>query len=354
MKTFIHPSVELLSMSSSKISATSCSRAYFWEYVLNLVPKKLNLPFWYGSVMHKAFEAMVNPKLRKNIYKIMDAESKAYLSKYALVADDSEEIQLQLKIAKITIKVYLEEYGDKNIQLTNPQTETKFETKLIESPVIYEGTIDLFGKKKAKTILVEHKTAKQINEAFLGLLKFDVQINGYANAIKNEIIGNYPSQCHYTVFRKPQIRVTKKETVEQFLTRLEEDLHDRKDWYYVTFIHKFGKRSINEVMSDIERFTAELHTKYTKLTQEQLLNPYYWPRRRSHCLWYGACQYIMLCKNCEKYHLYLRMFQQREMRYQLEKEELTKEPVQVCDSILKLNKSKIGRKANKRTITKRS
>ncbi len=335
MKTNIYPSTKLITVSSSKLGSLSCDRYYFWMWVLNLVPRKLNLPLWFGAVMHAAFETMVKTKNIKKIIKAMDAKSKEELSKYALVAGDDAEIQLQLQIAKIIIKVYIEEHVNKIHLLDDIQTEVPFATKLKESPVIYEGTVDAFGTKQSKIRLIERKTAKTISQDLFGLLKFDVQINGYANAIKSEILGKYPAQCDYTAFRKPQIRVTKNETVKAFLKRLEKDLHTRKDWYYVTYEHKFGKNSIAEVLTDIEQITLNLYLRYQRLTTKQIIDPHYWPRRRSHCLWYGACPYIILCKNCHKYPLYLRLYQQRELRYKLEHKELSKKPLIVGTTILK-------------------
>lgn len=334
MLSQINPSIKLLTMCSSKLAATKCSRYYFWQYVMNLVPKKLNIALWFGHVMHNAFETLADTKLHNNIYKIMDKASKKYISEYALVAEDSSEIQLQLIIAKLMIKVYIEEYKHTIKQINNLQTEVAFAIELKKSPVIYEGTIDAFGTRKSTSILIERKTAKVVSDVFFALLKFDIQINGYAEAIKS-ITGTYPTQCEYTAFRKPQIRINKKESQAQFLKRLEEDLRTRKDWYYTTFKHKFGKHSISEVVADIEQTTLELHLKYQRLTTKELLDPYNWPRRRSHCLWYGACQYIILCKDCNKYHLYLRMFQQREIRYNTEYAELSKKTIGTKNTILK-------------------
>lgn len=337
MRTQIQPSVKLLSMSSSKIESLSCERYYFWMWIMNLVPRKINIPLWFGTIMHAAFEAMTNPKLHKKMNSIIDKASKAELAKHALVSGDSSEIQLQLEIAKKMAAVYLDEYSHEIIQLNDIQTEIPFETRLSESPVMYEGTIDTYGKKKSDIILIERKTARTINNILFALLKFDIQINGYAHALKHALLNKYPKQCYYTAFRKPQIRVNKNESVDAFLIRLEEDLHKRKDWYYVPFKHNFGIRSITEVMTDIERTTADLYLKYKRLTTKQLLDPYNWPRRRSHCLWYGACPYIVLCKNCSKYPLYLKLFQPRELRYKREYSELLKAPLKIQTSTLKHN-----------------
>ena len=343
-QNIITPSTKLVSMSSSKLQDLDCLRLYFWHWVLNLTPKKMNIPLWFGSVMHVGFALMMKHKSLKSIHKAMEKESRTYIKKYPLVSEDESEIQLQLKIAKIIIKVYR-----KHCKIMIPEdkkiyTETHFELPLEQAPVIYEGTMDSYWKQsKNKIILLENKTAKTINDFLFMRLKLDTQINGYAQYIKIKH-GKYPARCNYTAYRKPQIRVTKNETVKKFLVRLEKDLIERKDWYFVTYPHKFGKRSVSEVMRDIEEQVLMLWLHYAALSEEETLNPYNWPRRKSRCLTYGICPYFNLCKNTKKYNLYLRMFQQRELRYENEKKELLgyKEPK-------KKNRLKVVKK--KRRIT---
>ena len=334
MKTDIIPSIKLLSMSSSKMKNTICDRYYFWQWVLNLTPRKLNIPLWFGSVMHAAFEVMPLASGRRNIYKIMDAESKKIISEHALVSDDAPEIKLQLNIAKTLIKVYLEECKQDLNYLSDTHTETPFAFRLKETSVMYEGTVDAYGKHHKKLAMVERKTARTINDDFFAILKFDIQINSYAQSLYKSI-GQLPSECNYVAFRKPQKRVKKNQTQDDFIEELEADFHERKDWYYVSQIHKFGKNSVSEVINDIERTVSELHHKYKTLSTEQLLDPAYWPRKQSQSLHYGACQYLILCKNCRKYPLYLRLYQQRELRYPKEYEELAAAPIKHAKRKLK-------------------
>ena len=100
MNIKLYPSVKLITVSSSKLGSLSCDRYYFWNWVLNLVPRKLNLPLWFGAVMHAAFETMVRTKDINKILKAMDVTSKKELSKYALVSEDNAEIQLQIQRRK--------------------------------------------------------------------------------------------------------------------------------------------------------------------------------------------------------------------------------------------------------------
>lgn len=342
MSQIIIPSVKLISMSSSKLQSLDCLRYYFWHWVLNLAPKKMSIPLWFGSVMHVGFALMFKHKPLKVIHKAMEKESRSFIKKYPLVSEDESEIQLQLKIAKIIIKVYRKHCAimipkDKKIY-----TETHFEIPLTQTNVIYEGTVDAYWKQsKSKIILIENKTAKTINDFLFMRLKLDPQINGYAHFIKSKH-GRYPARCNYTAYRKPQIRVTKKETVSQFLVRLKKDLIARKDWYFFTYPHRFGTRSVSEVMRDIEEQVMMLWLHYAKLSVEEILNPYNWPRRKSRCLTYGVCPYFNLCKNCKNYKLYSRMFQQREIRYDNEYKELLnyKEPRKKIKSKTKKKRSK--------------
>ncbi len=125
------------------------------------------------------------------------------------------------------------------------------------------------------------------------------------------------------MFRKPGIRVKKNESVEQYLKRLEEDLNERKDWYFVSHRHNFGKQTMANTMNDIEWEVFDMYAKYSYLSMEQLLCPDCWSRNDRACFNYGVCPYFTLCSNRSRYHLYLRLFQMREIRYDEEQAELS-------------------------------
>ncbi len=190
-------------MSSSKMKNTICDRYYFWQWVLNLTPRKLNIPLWFGSVMHAAFEVMPLASGRRNIYKIMDAESKKIISEHALVSDDAPEIKLQLNIAKTLIKVYLEECKQDLNYLSDTHTETPFAFRLKETSVMYEGTVDAYGKHHKKLAMVERKTARTINDDFFAYLQEE---------IAREI-------------RLMEFAETESHAIAQHLERLYEELH---------------------------------------------------------------------------------------------------------------------------------
>ena len=319
----IVPSTKLYTVNSHKLADTSCNRYYFWRWVLNLVPKSFNINFWFGSMIHKGIEEIGAGKKLVKAKKAMVLEDKKFCKNSAPGVDVGQEVRIQRDISQLLIAGYYRVVKEKMKGLTFGGAEMHFKKKLKQSDVVYEGTLDAWYKSKRRLILVEGKTAKNPNNEYFRRLKFDLQINGYADAL-HDLEGRYPRECYYTVFRKPQIRQRKNETPSEFYVRLKQDLIDRQDWYYIFYKHLFGKGAIKAVMQDIEWTTFDLAAKYDYLTTEQLLQPENWPRSGSQlqCFTYGTCPYFALCQRPKSYPLYYRFFKMRDIRYDLEWEEL--------------------------------
>ncbi len=316
------PSTKLLTVNSHKLSDTFCGRYYFWRWIMNLVPRSFNINFWFGSTMHTGIEEVGHGKKLPKIVKAMTKTDKDFIKKNAVPVALSQEVRVQRDISKALIKGYYKLAHEKMRGLKLGGTEIHFHSKLKNSSVVYEGTLDAWWKSCKRVILVEGKTSKAPNNDYFRRLKFDKQINGYADALYR-LTGKYPRYCYYTVFRKPQIRQRKTETPLQFYTRLQKDLIVRKDWYFIFYKHVFGKGSIKAVMNDIEWKTFDLAAKYDYLTKDQLLDKDNWPREDTQCFNYGTCPYFCLCRK-QRSSLYYRFFQMRDIRYPLEKKELDK------------------------------
>lgn len=321
----ITPSTKIVSVNSHKLQdSADCDRLYFWRWVLNLVPRKLNIAFWFGTMMHSGLEQLAWGKSYVHTIKVITKESKAYLKRQPPMAADVAEINIQFKIIKIMLKVYSEIRGKRMKDLKLAGTELHLKVPLKQSPIVYVGTLDAYYKWARALVLLEGKTAKSMDNDYFSRLKFDKQINGYAIGLR-EHEGKLPTRCLYTAFRKPQIRPRKKnkpETIPEFLKRLEEDLHEREDWYFVTYIHRFGKQSIAAVLQDIEWLTFDLYSKYNYLSVDRLLCPDCWPRNDHQCFVYGTCPYFRLCKHYKNYPLQFRFYQMRDIRYEEEQLEL--------------------------------
>lgn len=327
MSEIIYPSTSLLHCDVHKLNTTACKRKYWFRYILNLVPRGFNINFWYGSVLGEGVEVLLKTKDIKKALSAMRKKDKELLANEILLPEQREEIALQRSMLFIIVKVWAEAHKKYIDSVVLVKSEERFKIKLEQSPVYFEGTLDGQGHvvKSKKQIMFEIKSASSqyLNNDYFKHLLFDKQINGYAAGKKKSELIKF-GECHYLVFRKPAIRVRQNEEVEEFLERLEDDLHDRADWYYIEYKHPFGIHAVEAAYQDIESLTFDLYCKYEFLKGEKILNPFKWGREDGQCFRYGKCRYFNLCKSVEKYPLKLKGFKSRELRYDLEPYELDK------------------------------
>lgn len=313
----IIPSTKLKVISIHKLGSTSCWRKYFWNYVLNLVPRKINFNFFYGGVLHAGFEALVMKGL-KAAYKAITKESIIRWQCSTLTNDDQEELKLQFEIIKAILTEASKQSFIKDMKML--YSERQLKCKIPGTNLIFCGTEDGSGTYKNKPASYEIKTASRIYNAFFTALSFDPQIHGYAWA-KKQNKEKLANQCAYCIFRKSAKRIKRGQTADGFVREIKQDLKDRPDWYFIIHRQTLGKTTIEKTGKNIISFAQWLQRIYD-VPKKELLDPDYWPCNSKECLSFGACPYLMLCKNLPKWKLYKRFYQQREMLYSEEREEL--------------------------------
>lgn len=304
----------------------TCKRLYFWRWIMNIVKNKINLNFWFGSVMHKGLERLTFEKNMDKVIRSMEKESKEASKKYTLDSKTKDEMYVQLEIAKILVLAYNKRFGKARRKAKILGLEVKFEIELSLCPVIFQGTMDGVEERGKKLVLDENKTAARIDNEYIQRLAFDKQINGYAMGCK-ENFRRYPAECDYIIIRKPSIRQRQTETIDQYLERFENDVDEREDFYFIRETIRFNKKKILSVKNDIEQEVFDLYTKYDGLDIGELLTPDFWPRNDRQCFNYGACDYLQLCRDPQKFMIYLRSYIMRDIRYDIEWEELSTELV---------------------------
>jgi hypothetical protein len=311
----IIPSTELKCVSVHKLRDFACPRRYFWRRVLNLQSKNLNMNFWYGSVLGAGFEAILLGK--KNWKQLMRKESHKCLEGYD-ISKLGEEIDLQLRLIEVILeqaKVQAKQHG---MSLIKSQVPVEYR---LRCDVTYCGTEDGEGVFGGKRSLYEIKTASKVNQGYLDSLKLDKQINSYCWATRKSKQKHY-GQCTYCIFKKPQKRLKKKQTVDDFVDEIAQDCIDRPEMYYEWLQLSLVKPFVDSVGQSIERMAEILKQIYDSLTKEQLLNPNYWPEMETKCSDYSGCEFLPLCLKPNGWKMYLRFYKQRTMLYDLEKEEL--------------------------------
>ena len=314
----IIPSTKLKCVSVHKLRDFACPRRYFWRRVMNFQSKNLNMNFWYGSVLGAGFEAILLGK--KNWKQLIRKESRECLEGYD-ISKLGEEIDLQLRLIEVILeqaKVQAKQHG---MSLVKSQVPVKYR---LRCGVTYCGTEDGEGEYGGKRSLYEIKTASKVNQGYLDSLKLDKQINSYCWANRNNSKAKHYSQCTYCVFKKPQKRLKRNQTVDEFVDEIAQDCIDRPEMYYEWLQLSLVKPFVDSVGNSIERMAEILKQIYDSLTKEQLLDPNYWPEMESKCSEYSGCEFLPLCLHPNNYEMYLRFYHQRTLLYELEKEELEK------------------------------
>ena len=139
--------------------------------------------------------------------------------------------------------------------------------------------------------------------------------------------------CRACVFGKPGLRVKKGQSIEEFLQEVRCDIEGGVDWkgkervarpekYYRWEQFSLGRAHVMAVGRDIEQEAADLKAKYDRAGKGQLLDPGYWPRRENKCFEWAGCEYQQLCLHPVGWRAYVDGFGQRDMLYDIERDEL--------------------------------
>jgi len=320
------PSVRLKVVTVHKLWSMSCPRKYFWQWVLNLEPKKINLNYWYGSVWGEGFESLLLGKSLRQAYSAMDKESKRRTSRHTISDDDSYEIDLQMRLLKLFVKAVSTgphpEFDMKKMKMKSRQVVVSFPLKT--SGLTYYGTLEGLGTYCGKPVMFENKTAKSVNQVYFDRLAYDKQIHTYALARK-KTRETCPKKCCYCILRKVQKRIKKNQSEDEFIQEIADDLKDqeKREWYFILHPVTLGVTTLKETEYDLEMGAARLKGFYNGLTEARLLNPHYWEKNDSQCSAWRGCEYQILCRYPARWNIYMKhFFQMRELMYEEERKEL--------------------------------
>lgn len=178
-------------------------------------------------------------------------------------------------------------------------SEGKFSVPFLDNFVLY-GRRDLVIKRRkdGSKWIVDHKIMSQVRpDELMDLAAISLQNRLYTLAFFLEH-GEFPSGMIYNVIRAPGLnprkgrgKNPKKENPAAFQKRLQEDIHDRAESYFMRFEVQFAK---SDVLAWQDQFAAKLDD-YLKWNLGQV--PTY--RNDSGNICYGrySCPFIQVCGN---------------------------------------------------------
>lgn len=150
-----------------------------------------------------------------------------------------------------------------------------------------KGKIDGVFRSGKKFRQLETKTKGQINEKEIqDKLTFDLQ-NFFYLLNSAILLGEKPSGVLYNVIRRPQLKQGAKETHVQFCERVNEDIENRRDFYFMRW-------DISILPSEYKRWEGEFEIMIERLVQTYEEERYF--RNPTGCnAFHRTCQFLPVC-----------------------------------------------------------
>jgi hypothetical protein len=193
----------------------------------------------YGNIFHYIHERHVGhgDSVKKAVAayeKMWVAERQGMVSKENLT-----KLRELSALAALVFKYYLKYWDDHNRDTVFVEQDFCFYYEYEDGlRVPCRGKFDeVFstGKKRKRYWLHDVKTKGRVNEDEIqSSLLQDIQVNLYFHAMRDRF-GSTPAGVVYNIVRKPQKYRRKDEAMGSYLKRIEEDIQERMDFYFVKF-----------------------------------------------------------------------------------------------------------------------
>ncbi len=281
----------------------NCKRRFCWKYLFRLDPKYTSHFLILGTAFHECLGEWYKGK-----HSQMDAIA---LKRVQLLQKEAQEqhefygedewLKLQAAIAMFQgmMAGYSQMYAAdrNNWVIDRNMIERQFMVNCGEFD--YSGKIDLSArlkqrKKAQPKFIVEHKTASDINEAYINRIALDTQCRAYVwGSIHG--CGEDIRTVVYDVVRKSKLRLKQKETATEFCERISDDYLSRPGFY-------FYREPLIVSKSDLDAFEFEMrqtHKDYELWCSGEFgdpLDPRTWGINDDYCTAYHrTCEYFQLC-----------------------------------------------------------
>lgn len=238
----------------------ACRRSYFFKYMEDLTPVNTSESLTTGKKYHELIELYHNGKGEEIVPE--------FTMKYAMFC---------------AYRKYIFPFMPSDMV-----SEVDFDIHITDEDELV-GRVDGYCQKSG--IVIEHKTTSmEIDEAYEYDLLWDEQILAYMLAMCTRTI-------IYTVCRKPNIRMKKNETDEEFFYRM-------VDWYEEDTASKIRVFMIERTEEEVSNFKTELVSIIGTMKEAEFMENMY--RNTLHCFrWGRRCEYAPICLNYNKNEQYV-------------------------------------------------
>lgn len=237
---------------------------------------------YFGSLCHDMLEKFHGKQYTDFTYQL-NWYLEAYLEKNP--RENSEELFLK---AEALLSVYFEVFFADTDKHKPIRTEEVFSIKAMGANL--RGRKDfVYEAKDGTKWMMEHKTKGRVDQEYLAMsLAFDIQNCFYDLSEKLEH-GTPFTGIQYNILKTPALRLGKKETSEQYLTRMKKEIKANYGDYFFRYEVTFTE-------ADRQRFAKDMQTKINEmhLYLNGKLGHY---RNEAACQTPYRCQYLKACSS---------------------------------------------------------
>lgn len=202
------------------------------------------------------------------------------------------DLELNVAIAGVMLHSYFKRWRTDFSDMKWVDLEKTFEVPYngIEGVTIpvrgkYDG---VFLDRKGKHWLFETKTKSQIDDGSISdKLNFDLQVMLYLWTMR-QMYNTSPMGVIYNIVRRPQLRQKKNESIKEFVQRIEEDVDQRPEFYFVRYTATILKEELDDwVERDFSSLMSQVYA-----WSKNLFNY----RNTGACqLWNRPCEFMRSC-----------------------------------------------------------
>ncbi|MFH2108551.1 MAG: PD-(D/E)XK nuclease family protein [Chrysiogenia bacterium] len=230
-------------LTNSAINAfKSCARKYYWRYVREIEARERPEALLLGTAVHEFLENHYrqlpyspNDNLSFKSQAILKGVKEYYPTRYF---DDCDLFE-PLAIEKVIQGEIL------NPETGRPAREYAYGGR-VDGLVIMKR--DAEGFKAGDLLLLEHKSASKVDDAYFERLQLDSQLLLYSLYLGREL-GTLISGCLFNVIRKPSIRQRKNESEEEYGNRLRQEMN-WPEMYRRRFL-RFSDQRLHEIQKEL-------------------------------------------------------------------------------------------------------
>ena len=206
------------------------------QYIEGLTEKVISVPLEFGNAFHSALEYIQEGNSRDTVTWYLSNYAKQRLAIDRADPAERQELERVLGMAEVVVRRYSQYW-----EVKDKDKNYIFQEETFEQPITLPSgrTVKLRGRWDAVyqdddgMWLQENKTKSQIDEQYLqAALPQDLQTMLYCVSLRSRI-GVDPHGVLYNVARRPSLKQKQNESLKDFVGRIEEDILDRPEWYFM-------------------------------------------------------------------------------------------------------------------------